>query len=142
MTSETPKGPEQNPDEKSKLQETLDSLKKNEKIEDLFTYAQAHTKDTVAYVLLILGIVWFFFHSFYGGLLIGVVSGFYFTDELMQFLKSVNDLVEEQGIARSLICGGTLLAFFIAAPGIFIGAAIVVAMTQLINPKGSKSSEE
>lgn len=122
--------PSQKPGEeqKNKLKETFENLKKNENVENLVGYAQTHTKDTIAYILLILGILWTFFSSLYGGILIGLVVGFYFSKEISFLLKSYTEFVERIGTSRSLILGGAAIAFFIAAPGIFIGMAIMVGL--------------
>jgi len=136
MTSETPTQEPNKPEEKepgkSKLSETLDTLKKNEKIETLFSYAKSNTMDTIAYVLLILGIVFLFFREFYGGVMIGLVVGVYFSNEIISLVKDCNGYIEKQGMVKSLIVGGTLLALFISAPGIFIGAAIAAGLKYLI----------
>lgn len=100
--------------------------------EDLFTFAKKNTRDTVAYIFLIVGILLMFFESFYGGLIIGIVLGLYFTNEIYSLIKNYRNFFDEEGIVRSLILGGTVLAFFIAAPSIFIGAAIAVAVKIII----------
>lgn len=91
-------------------------------------YFQPSTKDMIAYVLLVLGIILLFFQHLYGGALIGIVAGVYFSKEIINILKNANTYVEEQGLARSLIIAGLLLAFFVSAPAIFIGAAVVVLL--------------
>lgn len=113
---------------KDKLSETLDNLKKNEKIDGLFQYVNSNTKDTIAYIVLILGIILVFFYSFWGGLLVGLVAGMYFSEEINYLVKHINEIIEHQGMVRSLILGGTLLALFILAPSVFVGAAIAVAI--------------
>lgn len=113
---------------KPKLSETFEHLKKNEKVESFLEYARTNTQDTIAYALMIIGLIWFLIHGFSGGILIGLVAGFYFSRELTELLKSYNEFIEAQGIPRSLILGGTLVALFIAAPGVFVGAAIMVGL--------------
>lgn len=120
---------------KDKFESTLSDLKKNAKLESLVSYATANTRDTVSYVILILGIILLFFHSFYGGALIGLVAGFYFSSEIIALIKHGNALVEEQGVVKSLIAGGVLLAFFICSYPIFIGAALAVAIRQILFPE-------
>lgn len=132
MTTPTPEKPK---DEKKKLNETLESLKKNEKIEGIYNYATNNTRDTVAYILMIVGIVLLFTNTFYGGLLVGLIFGYYFAPELLKYSQSVNDLIEEHGMVRSLIFGGLLLALFISAPAIFIGAALAVILKQILSPE-------
>ncbi len=126
---------------KEKFSETLGSLKKNEKIEDLYKYAKSNTSDTVAYVAMILGILILFFEPFYGGAIIGIVAGLYFSKEIMVPVRNLEGFIEELGMVRSLILGGLLLAFFIKLPMAFIGAAIAVGVKQLIYPE-NKSAEE
>jgi len=133
-------GPEEPKEElstKEKLSKKLDSLKKNENFEGLFEYAQAHTADTIAYLLMIAGIIWILFQNFYGGVLVGLVAGYYFHREVIQLVKSFEQFIEEQGLARSLIMGGTLFALFIMAPGIFVGAAIMIGLMLIIKKESS-----
>lgn len=135
MSSQSPQKPEGTESFQDKFKNTLQGLKSNEKLENLVGYATANTRDTISYVLLIIGIILMFFHSFYGGALIGLIAGFYFSSEIMAIIKHGNDLVEEQGIVKSLIAGGLLLALFISAPAIFIGAALAVAIRQILFPE-------
>lgn len=132
---QSPQKPESTDSFQDKFKNTLKDLKSNEKLESLVGYATANTRDTISYVLLIIGIILMFFHSFYGGVLIGLIAGFYFSSEIMAIIKHGNDLVEEQGIVKSLIAGGLLLALFISAPAIFIGAALAVAIRQILFPE-------
>lgn len=134
------KKPEEQGKVKDKFSETISNITKNDKIEGLYSYAKSNTMDTVAYVFLIVGIVLMFFASYalYGGALIGIVTGVYFSDEITQLLRNINEFVEKQGIVRSLIIGGLTLALFISAPTIFLFAAVTVGLKQLISPhKGS-----
>jgi hypothetical protein len=122
------KGPKDKSKENNKITDAIDSLKKNETIDNLVDYAKNNTQHTIALVLLLIGIIWFLFHFFYGGLLIGLVAGFYFSKELAEVFTSCKKFIKDLGTARSLVLAGTLLALFIAAPGIFIGAAIMVGL--------------
>ena len=142
MTKQT-NDPKQEGSIKDKFSETLDSLKKNEKIEDLFSYAKSNTKDTITYVLMILGILMIFFEPFYGGGLIGILGGLYFSRELMVPLHDLEGFIDEQGMVRSLVLGGILLAFFlIGGYPIFIGAAVAIGIKQLVAPEKSGVRDE
>lgn len=129
---------------KDKFTESLDNLRKSEKIEELYKYAKSNTADTIAYVAMILGILILFFEPFYGGLLIGFIAGLYFSNEIARPLRSIEDSIEELGMVRSLIFGGLILGLFIQAPMIFIGLALAVGLKQLITPgsSGKEKSEE
>jgi len=110
------------------------SLPPKDSPESFFSFAKKNTRDTVAYILLLLGIVWIFFDTFYGGILVGIVSGLYFAEEVLAFLKSTKEAIDNHGSARNLILAGTLLAFFISAPGIFLGGALIIGLKQALAP--------
>jgi len=120
---------------KEKLSSTLESLKKNENLENLYGYATNNTRDTLAYVLMIIGIVLMLFHRFYGGALIGLLGGFYFAPELVYLVQNMSKIIDMHGMVRSLIAGGVFVGLFISAPAIFIGMAIAVALKQIIFPE-------
>ncbi|MBS4167632.1 hypothetical protein [Parachlamydia sp. AcF125] len=125
MSPETP--PDPTSQEPEKEPKELPNHEKN-KLDSVFGFAKKNTRDTAAYVLLLSGIIWSFFDSFYGGILVGLVAGAYYAEEISTFLKSIKQEIEEYGAASSLILAGTIFAFFVAAPGIFLGGAIVVAL--------------
>lgn len=89
-------------------------------------------RDMIAYVLIILGIILLFFLPLYGGLIIGIVTGLYFSREILDYIRKYESFVEEQGFVRTLILGGFLLAFVISAPAIFIGIALMIALKLLV----------
>ena len=104
---------------------------KNEKMDNLFSYAKENTRDTIAYVLLVIGLILLFFQPFWGELFIGVVAGFYFSDEIIAFCKNFEREIDQEGMVSSIIFGGTLVALFIMAPMIFIGAGVVAGLKYL-----------
>lgn len=97
----------------------------------------SQTRDIIAYVLMIAGIVLLFSQPWIGGLIIGIVAGLYFAKELMHDATSVNEIIEKQGMVRSLIFGGLLIALFISAPAIFLGAAIGVGLKHILYPEAT-----
>lgn len=123
--------------DKNKLEEKYEELKgkADEDIKDAYKYASTHTRDIIAYVCMIIGIVLLFTHAFYGGLVVGAIFGLYFFREINSYLKSLNDLIENQGMVRSLIFGGLLLALFVSAPAIFIGTACAIGVRQILYPE-------
>lgn len=110
--------------------------KSSEKFEEAYQFAQHNIWDTVALVVLVIGIIFSLGKLFVGGLLIGIVAGIYFADAVVEGVKNLRVFVKEEGILRSLILGGLILGLFIATPGIFIGAVAAIGIKQLI-----KSSE-
>lgn len=103
--------------------------------DNLLEYFKQHSRETISYILLILGIVLLFFHPLYGGLLVGIVAGIYFGDEIVDYIKKwkgkTEGRIDYKELARHLICAGLALAFFISAPAIFLGAAISIGIKQL-----------
>lgn len=111
---------------------------KEDQPETFYKYVSSNMRDTLAYVILIVGIVLLFFEPLYGGLLVGIVAGLYFSNEILWLIKSLNELIEEQGMVRSLVLGGLIISFFISAPAIFVGAAIAMAAKKIIFPETEK----
>jgi hypothetical protein len=106
--------------------------------EDLMDYFKNHSRETLSYVLLILGILLLLFEApayYYGGLIVGIVAGIYFGDEIIAYIKTWKTSINAQNryadVARHLIIAGLALAFFISAPAIFLGAAISIAIKHL-----------
>ena len=76
-----------------------------------------------------------FAEPIYGGLLVGIVAGIYFGDEVVNYIKNWKTSVTAEDrygeVARHLISAGLALAFFISAPAIFLGAAISIGIKEL-----------
>lgn len=109
---------------------------KNENnMDNLIGYFKTHTRETITYIILVLGIVVLFFDQIYGGIIVGVIAGIYFGNEIIAYLKSWRSAKDSRAIARNLISAGIAIAFLITAPAIFLGAAIAIGIQQLfINP--------
>lgn len=103
--------------------------------EDLIDYFKTHIRESISYIILILGIILLFFDRLYGGLLVGIVTGVYFGDDIVNYIKTLKQtfdkLSSSSDIAKHLITLGIAFAFLIAAPGIFLGAAIAIAIKML-----------
>lgn len=104
---------------------------KNDRPDSLANYFKNHYRDTIAYILLVLGIVLLFFAPVYGGVIVGLVAGIYFGDEVVDFITNWKMTINSYGMAKNLILTGLILAFLISAPAIFLGIAIAVAIKQL-----------
>lgn len=100
-------------------------------MDNLVNYAKENTRDTIAYCLLVLGLVLLFFQPFWGELLIGIVAGFYFSDEIIAFFRDLERSVNREGMVRSIVFCGVAITLFIMAPMVFVGAAIVAGLKYL-----------
>lgn len=99
--------------------------------DDILSYLKANARETIAYILLILGILLIYFEPFYGGTLVGLIAGIYFGDEILAFVQNWKEFIDREGIPRSLVVGGVIFAFFISAPAIFIGAVVALLIKQV-----------
>jgi hypothetical protein len=120
---------------KEKLEPESKKVEVNEKFPGLFDFAKTNTKDAIAYIILILGIILLFFERFAGELLIGVVFGLYYSHEIQSLFRNFNEFIEEQGVVRGIVLGVATIALFISAPGIFIGAVLAVIIKYLFSPE-------
>ncbi len=136
MSSQSPNNnPEHKPTFREKFLQSLLHFRANEKLSGLGEITTSSTRDSIAYVILIIGIILLFFHHIYGGLLIGLITGFYFSSELLAFLQAINHLIDEQGIVRSLVAGALFLSLLISAPAIILGMIAAVGIRQILFPE-------
>lgn len=102
---------------------------------DLLNYFKEHARETISYVLLITGILLISSWPLYGGLLVGIIAGIYFGDEIINYIKSWKSMVS-YGLnyplaAKHIVLLGIAIAFFISAPAIFLGTAVSIGIKQL-----------
>jgi hypothetical protein len=108
------------------------------KQEDFLKYATSNKEHMIAYGILILGLfILLFFHSLLGGLIIGGVAGYYFSSEIVSYLRNCTQVGMGKDQVRFFILAALFLGFLIAAPGIFIGAVIVAIFTQVLTGPSS-----
>lgn len=95
---------------------------------DVWSYAKMNRDQTITYVLLVLGLLLLLFvNGFLGGLIIGMVAGYYFASEIISYIRNIGHIVKGQDQLRYIVITAVLLGLFISAPSIFIGALIVAA---------------
>jgi hypothetical protein len=94
-------------------------------------YFKSHTRETIAYILMVLGIIWLFFDPLWGGVLVGLIAGSYFGDEVVAYLKEWRIGTDYKTITRNFIIGGVAIAFLVSSPAIFLGIAVSVGIKQL-----------
>ncbi len=98
----------------------------------IYQFAKSNTQDTVAYVVLFIGIILLFFRPEWGGILVGAVGGYYYSQEIVAMVLDINSFIDKEGLIRSLILGGLVLAFLIQSVWLFIGLAVGVAIKQIL----------
>jgi len=121
-------------DEK-KQEESVIKEKMSSCIDTVSCFVTKHTRDVIVATILFFGVVIAFFHHLWGGLIIGVMGGTYFSDEIIQFFGNLVRQFEQQGMLRSLIILGIFVSFFILAPSIIIGGAVAMGIRHLLVSK-------
>ena len=102
---------------------------------DIFNYARSNKEQTITYILLAIGLLCLLFlNNLFGGLIIGMVAGYYFAEEIIYYIRNIGQVVKGQDQVRYIVLTALLLGLFIAAPGIFIGALIVAAFKKVLRP--------
>jgi len=107
----------------------------SKKIDELYPYASTNRIQTITYILLILGLILMFFNNLLGGLLIGMVAGYHFAPEIIYYVRHLDRIFAGQDQLRYITLTALLLGLFIAAPGIFAGAAIMAAFKQVLSAR-------
>lgn len=118
-----------------KVRDTFRNMRDSKKVDELYSYAQNNKEQTMIYVLLIVGLLVLFFNYILGGLIIGMVAGYYFADEIVYYIRNLGQIINGHDQLRYVILSAVLLGLFISAPGIFIGAAIVAAFKHVMGRK-------
>lgn len=124
------------PAENKSSKNFTDSLK-NIKKEDVVHYAKNNTIETIAYALLIIGIIMLLFAPYAGQVLVGAVAGYFFGSELIDYIQNIRSFVDEEPIVRSLVLGGLAIALFIGSPLLFIALFVVAGIKYLFYRKST-----
>lgn len=80
--------------------------------------------DAFAYVVLLSGLLITVFEPFFGGLLVGIILGIYFSKGIHEKCVFFKDFLDKEGIFRGFILLAAIMALLMASPGLCIGAAI------------------
>ena len=116
------------------LKESLNTLKHNKKLDELYNFSKNNTRDTVALLILFIGILLAFFQPTVGSVLIGLIIGIYFANEITKTVNSIENIITNQGMIRSLILGLFALSLLVYVPYIVIGTALGVGLHVLLIP--------
>lgn len=108
--------------------------KSSDFMNSLRTYASNINRETVVYILLAIGLVLLLVMPLLGQVIIGLIAGFTFADEIIATTMGLKETIERDAVLRGVVLGVVLLAFFIEAPALVIGGAIAVALKQVVMP--------
>jgi len=104
------------------------------KLNKIYDWAGSNKEQTICYVLLAIGfLVFLLLDMFVGGLILGVLAGYYFSTEIMDYFRSLSQIGGGPQQLSTIILTVVIICLIIAAPGIFIGAAIAAAFKQAVS---------
>ncbi len=87
-------------------------------IVELFT---SNIRDTIAYLILAISLLYCFFEPFVGGLIVGFIMGLYFSHHVFSLFSQFREFLIAEGIFRGFIIIAALAALVITAPGLSMG---------------------
>lgn len=94
--------------------------------EGFFDFVQNHKWDSLAYLLLFIGLITSFFNPTTGGLFVGVILGVYFSEVIKSKFQVFQELIEKEGIFHAFVIIAALLALLITTFGLCVGTLIGV----------------
>lgn len=103
-----------------------------ETVEKVYRYARSMPRETVTYIALVVGIILIPWQPLWGGAILGVVFGIYFSNELLPRVKSFRAYLESEGQAKSIVLGVAILALLFLAPGVVLGALAAIGVLALL----------
>lgn len=96
-------------------------------------YISKNKSQSLIYAFLALGFFLFLFSEpWFGGLILGSVIGYYFSSDIVFYLRNLGHIFSGEEKMRHAILAVLIISLIIAAPGIFIGAIVVAALRQVI----------
>jgi len=91
------------------------------KFEEFIELCKSNIGDTVAYIILAISLFYTFFEPFVGGLIVGFISGIYFSSQILLRGQQFREFLITDGIFKSFVLIAAFAAFIITAPGMALG---------------------
>ncbi len=126
---------DEKPNHMKKIADRFDEFSRSPKVEGFISFTKSNMGATIAYVVLFIGILLSIFHPFLGGLLIGVIGGIYFGDNILRWVLELSEQMDTEDLIKNLILGGIILGLFVQAPGIVLGTALVMAFKYIMSQR-------
>jgi len=100
-------------------------MPRDPKIPETFLEVIKHHKwDFIVYAVLAIGLFLSIFVPFWGGLLVGVVIGYYFSAEFKEWYGKFKEDIVTDGIFRDFVIIAGLLALLISSFGLCLGVTV------------------
>lgn len=122
-----------------KLKSSFNDLKHSKQVDDMYRYAVSNKEKTISYILLVLGLlILLFISDILGGLIIGLVAGYYFSIEIVNYIRQLPQFFEGHDQVRYAVLGVVIIGLLLEAPGILIGAAMMAAFKHIISNRNDR----
>ena len=93
--------------------------------EGFFSFIKDNKWDAFAYIVLFAGLlITAIFDRFIGGMLVGLILGIYFSQEISEKFDFFKEYLDQRGIFRGFVVVAAIIALLMASPGLCIGTAI------------------
>ncbi len=110
------------------FKETVTSIKKTAQDEGLMN----RKPDIAVLVLLLAGIIVSFFNIQWGAILVGVVVGITFSQQIVDFFKGLSGYIKRGGLKETLVIIGLLIFLIIALPAGVIAALVTLLIRAML----------
>ena len=95
------------------------------------SFVSEHKWESFSYLVLFFGLILCLFYPFWGGILVGLILGGYFSQTMLDKAATFKDFIEHEGIFRGFVVFAAALALLFEAPGLFIGTLIGIYVRPL-----------
>ncbi len=103
---------------------------------EFFHYFGSNQQMIVTTILLVIGLILVLFsNALLGQLIIGLVVGYFFSQEIIYFMQNLAPLLGSHDRLRYIVLAALALALFVGSPGVIIGAILVAAIKEVLKKK-------
>lgn len=99
---------------------------KSAKIYQLNEYTMKNKEDLITYILLAIGIIVLFFNPLIGGLILGIIVGYYFSAKIIDIISHGKKLYNSPKI-ETVVLAVALLGLLIVIPSFILGTLVIAA---------------
>lgn len=115
----------------------MDQIDIKQKTSKCCEYMKNNKQEVAIYVALFIGLLFLFINPLVGEFILGLLTGYYFFQELVFFIQNARFMLLEKGRVRYVILMGLLLALLLFAPVFFISTILITAIRLLFTKTGT-----
>lgn len=125
---------------KEELSEKVSDLGKQAQatVKKAWVYAGTLDQDTIAYIVLAVGVFLFFISPIFGGAIVGAVLGVVFVDQVTTAIRTARGYVHTERLVQTVSLIVLLVILIYALPTLFLGAIAAVGVVSLIRADSKK----